>query len=297
MLGIDPGLSLADLEEPFVYVEHDKGGHVPYGYSFDECSSTEQFYSEFVDGYEDIEPLYEQGIRRSIERFERTIDELKSRNLLSRTLVVFTSDHGELLGESKYGGGFGHGPPICPELVTVPLVFLGADLPQNEQLTPAVSGVDVAATAIGALGRSTPNWMTGQDLWNDTPSSHHRSELWLERETRGKTFTPYKATSVWDENGGYVYHRGSRLQRLGVAAYNNYYREPYAKITRSQWPITAKWEFLRTYGSSVVEYGDPGGSFEEFAAHAPGPFDRGNQWSSFDEIENNEEALERMGYL
>jgi len=41
---------------------------------------------------------------------------------MDRTLVIFTSDHGELLGE--YGGLTGHVRPPCPELVYVPTVFI-----------------------------------------------------------------------------------------------------------------------------------------------------------------------------
>jgi len=296
-LGIDPGEELSDLEEPLVYVEHDKGGHTPYGYSFEECDSTERFYSEFVDGYDDIEPLYRRSVRRSMKRFVAMLSKLDAAGILSRTLVIFTSDHGELLGDPAYGCRFGHTTPICPELVTVPIVFLGADLPQDKKLSSIVSGIDIAPTALGARGQSVPNRMTGRNLWNRAPTDRHRSELWLRRKTRGWGFTPYKATSVWDDEGGYVYHRGNRVQRTAVAAYKNYYRAPHAQLVRSRWSPVAQKGFLETHLPSTVRYGTPGGSSDDFEQHTPDTFRRGGQQSPAQMDTEREEAFRRMGYL
>ncbi|TKX83077.1 DUF229 domain-containing protein, partial [Halorubrum sp. SS5] len=75
---------------------------------------------------------YRKGVQASAERFLERIGTLKNRGILDETLVIFLSDHGELLGE--YGGFYGHILPATPELVHVPCTFIHPSLPTGESV-------------------------------------------------------------------------------------------------------------------------------------------------------------------
>jgi hypothetical protein len=71
---------------------------------------------------------YRSAANRVEKLFERRIDYLEANSMLDSTCVIFTSDHGELLGEYH---AFSHSRPVVPELVYVPTVVYGQQLPQE----------------------------------------------------------------------------------------------------------------------------------------------------------------------
>ena len=84
--------------------------------------------------------------------FGRFVDALKARGLYDRSLIVLTSDHGEMLGED---GRFGHSTHLFPQVIRVPLiVHLPAELARRAAIdvnTVALS-TDIAPTIYSALG-------------------------------------------------------------------------------------------------------------------------------------------------
>jgi arylsulfatase A-like enzyme len=244
---------LSELQQPFVYIEHDKGGHSPYGHSFADCS-TPEFFSD-VDP-DDISELYRDSVKSSADRFREVLLTLEKQDRLEDTLVVFTSDHGELLGEPDYGGLYGHGRPMVPETVRIPVVFMGAGLPTGESVDWVLSGTDIAPTALSALGEPQSN-TDGVDLWASQPENRCvRSEYWLQKSIRGRTFDVYNACSVWNETGGVVYNRGRLSTRIAYAAWAHLNAQPQARIIRSQMSPTRAWNLLNVYAPERVEYGN-----------------------------------------
>ena len=82
------------------------------------------------------------------------LDELKRSGLLTNTLVIITSDHGEMLGAD--GGIIGHGWKMTPELANVPLIIMD---PQRAglRINPVVGGqVDLLPTVLDVLGIPIP---------------------------------------------------------------------------------------------------------------------------------------------
>jgi hypothetical protein len=82
------------------------------------------------------------------------LDQLKETGQLDRTLVVITSDHGEMLGAG--GAPIGHGWALTPELANVPLMIMD---PQHQggRINPAVgSQVDLLPTVLDLLGIPLP---------------------------------------------------------------------------------------------------------------------------------------------
>jgi hypothetical protein len=84
--------------------------------------------------------------------FGQFVDTLKARGLYDRSLIVLTSDHGEMLGED---GRFGHSTHLFPPVIRVPLIMhLPAELARRATIdvnTLALS-TDITPTIYSALG-------------------------------------------------------------------------------------------------------------------------------------------------
>lgn len=295
--------TLGDLESPFVYVEHDKGGHSPYGKSFSEFPSSEDFFNHYSEDIPRIIDLYHEGVEQSFERFRSLYDEVRSKGELKETLLIFTSDHGELLGEKEYGGIWDHGSPMVPELVYVPVVFIGAGLPQGVTGDEFVSGTDIAPTALGAMERTIPSDVDGTNLWSSSfqASPHYQSEYWFkghEVTVRGskRHVGGYQAVSLWNPDGGIVVHNNSPVQRFLNCHYTNLHGAAYSSVTKSNLRPATYFSMVNTYVRKKTTYGAP--LLENDIIDALGEItfkDREELDKGLDEI--TREQLERLGYL
>jgi hypothetical protein len=84
--------------------------------------------------------------------FGRFVDALKARGLYDRSVIVLTSDHGEMLGED---GRFGHSTHLFPQVIRVPLiVHLPAELAARAavDLDAVALSTDITPTIYSALG-------------------------------------------------------------------------------------------------------------------------------------------------
>jgi arylsulfatase A-like enzyme len=109
--------------------------------------------------------------------FGRFVDALKARGLYDRSLIVLTSDHGEMLGED---GRFGHSTHLFPQVIRVPLiVHLPAELARRAAIdVDAVAlSTDITPTIYSALGYNPApaNPLMGRSLVTmDAPSAAAR---------------------------------------------------------------------------------------------------------------------------
>jgi len=105
--------------------------------------------------------LYDAEIRYVDTEVGRLLDWLEEQDLLDGSLIVFTSDHGEALGEHDFW--FCHGESVYRELVRVPLLIRWPDGQAPEGLgtvgddgirrCPRVASLlDIAPTALAAVG-------------------------------------------------------------------------------------------------------------------------------------------------
>lgn len=282
------GDGLKDLQEPFVYIEHDKGGHSPYGHSFEQYSTPEFFDNVAPDR---IPELYQESIDTSAERFRRLLDEIENRGVLDDTLVVFTSDHGELLGEPRYGGLYGHGRPMVPETVRIPIVFIGGGLPQDVKFDALLSGTDIAPTLLSALGENLPP-VDGRNVWDNYPNKRTlTSHFWLQKSAKNRVFDVYKASGTWGASGGIVHHHGTMGARLGYAAWAHLNSEPESWIIRKRLTLGRIRNLLSVYAPNRVNYGDLSAVDDTEADSVV--FKRGEPSSEF----YSDEQLRALGYI
>jgi arylsulfatase len=87
------------------------------------------------------------------EEVGRLLDGVGERDLLPRTVVVFTADHGESLGEDDYW--FGHGELLSEPLIRVPLLVRAPGVSPGTR-SDLASLVDLVPTLTGLLLGAAP---------------------------------------------------------------------------------------------------------------------------------------------
>ncbi|SDZ98348.1 Sulfatase [Haloplanus vescus] len=282
--------TIDDIESPFTLVIHDQGGHMQYGKGEQaQWNSHKEFFTDLADDPSRIRDLYREGVDESMNRFSNICAQLKSRKEFENTLVILTSDHGELLGE--YGGLYDHGAPVVPELVSVPMVFMGANLPTNEEIDVLLSTTDIVPTVFAALNKTVPSHVNGYDIWNrDSERINNRivrSEIWRQPDY---PMMSYQASSAWTSKGGIVRHLNSISSRLSYLLAYEYYYAPYSNMVRKLSSGTMKQ--LKAYLKPEITYGE----FSRDSIQFPQDFESEQQSDATTEGPNKRQ-LRDLGYL
>lgn len=90
-------------------------------------------------------PLYLASVEAMDERVGYILTALHARGMLERTLIVFTSDHGEYFGEH---GLYGHEQAFFEPVLHVPLLMAGPGIPAGRREKAAISQVDLMPTLV-----------------------------------------------------------------------------------------------------------------------------------------------------
>jgi choline-sulfatase len=88
------------------------------------------------------------------------LDALEQRGTLKDTVIVYTADHGEMLGEH----GMWLKRALYDGAVRVPLIMAGAGLPAGKVIDAPVSSVDLTATLLDLGGAPTQAGLRGKSL-------------------------------------------------------------------------------------------------------------------------------------
>lgn len=202
---------IKDLEPPFVHVEHDIGGHAPYG---TDHTRAEEFYEAEAPTREKFLGFYEDAIERSVERLETIRGMLEDRDLADSTLLILTSDHGELVYD--YGGLTGHVRPVTPELVYVPTTFIHPDI-SDEMIPEYINHVDIVPTVLNVLDEELEANLDGKNCFDEEYSPYpgvNRTRFFPQFLSFFGDPSIYEQESIWDENGGHVFMKNNSLIRL-----------------------------------------------------------------------------------
>lgn len=133
--------------------------------------------------------LYHQEVKHSDKIFGELVAYLKETNVYHRSLIVFTSDHGEEFADH---GGFWHGTTLYRELVHVPLIIhfpggAGAGTVNNDP----VSLLDLVPTALSAAGVRPEKNLAGRIL-SPEPQPDRRV-IFAEEDHQGCVLTAVRA--------------------------------------------------------------------------------------------------------
>lgn len=210
----NPTDTINEIEPPFLLLERGPGGHAPYG-DF-QGNAWEYFRDRKASSPSKFVQEYENAVRRDRRHFEHQLSQLRDRGLLEDTLVLYTSDHGELLGET---GMLGHNGPIHRHLVEVPTVFIHPLLQQYRVAPSIIRHVDLAPTVseIADLKFESERQPVGRNLAiSELPSvgaSFYKKTASVHPSLPPLTFS-YE--SVWDAHGGYIIPRSNTSIRLAA---------------------------------------------------------------------------------
>lgn len=295
--------TIEKAEPPFIHVVRRPGGHAPYnGFEWDQYEYAGETADEYLDRIStqpgQARTDYKQGVERSFEKFQRVLNVLQERGLTDDTLVVYTSDHGELLGEY---GFFGHTHAATPEVVYVPTTFIHPDL-EPEGTDDLFHHVDLLSTIADALTHDVDIGQTdgiADGAGRETGYNHLRHIRYgsladpIERLVQSAGGFERTIQSIWDSDGGHVFVEGSQ--------------------------VTASLIYLvlllqKPFGKQVRYNGNMVGSYKMFTpgydSYGVPEFDRHEARSKIDSILAGESAsnerdlddttvehLEEMGYL
>ncbi|WP_226482524.1 sulfatase-like hydrolase/transferase [Natrinema amylolyticum] len=207
------------LEPPFVAMERGPGGHAPYG---DFAGTASEYFRR--RGGADAERLrdeYRRSVELDTDRFFERLTRLEEAGLAEETLVIYTSDHGELLGE---GGELGHSSPMRPELVYVPTAFFHPELPAMTIDDVAFHHADLLPTILDALGVEPPvdrstsfdGRSAARALADEPRPCAYENRVLPSSLPLGSGSLHYEG--VWDAGGGYAFARTPLPERLLVLA-------------------------------------------------------------------------------
>jgi len=131
-----------------------------------ENMSDHPLFKAWLDGITDVDWVlsqYQGAVTYVDDEVGRLIDALEERDLLSRTAIVLTADHGESLGEHEMY--FVHTGLFEPT-VHVPLItyFPGAGR-QGVQVREVVESIDIYPTILEYLDVPMPQGLRGHSLW------------------------------------------------------------------------------------------------------------------------------------
>jgi len=201
--------------------------------------------------YYELWNLPEEMVRRSIAAYfgfvsyidfciGRILNKLKDKRLLENTLIVYTSDHGEML----YKNGICEKHTFFEDAVKIPLIFsLPGTIPKGMVSDALVSNIDLLPTVLTLLGVPLPGFIEGKNI----------SPTWAGEEVQDHVFAEYyhsldPCRMVRDKRYKYIHTEedicelydilNDPLESINLAWYPQYS----GRIRRMEELATADWE-------------------------------------------------------
>lgn len=137
---LSPTLMQPFLGRPSAHLEFDKA----WSYALGRIPMEADRWKRFND-------FYLNSIQAVDAQLSRLVDELDSLGLFDNTIVVFTSDHGEMGGAH---GLRGKGPFAYQEAIHLPLIISHPDAKSGKECTALTGHIDLAPTLLSMCGVS-----------------------------------------------------------------------------------------------------------------------------------------------
>ena len=140
-------------------------------YKFDQLSKKEIIHAREV---------YYAMITWVDDQIGLILDELERLGLKDNTLIIYTSDHGELAGEHGlwYKNSFYEGSVGIPFVVSHPKTI------KTNQLNHTITGnIDIFPTICDAAGIKKPDWLEGKSLWPVLQGQESGNDRYIFSET------------------------------------------------------------------------------------------------------------------
>ncbi len=113
------------------------------------------------DEIDSLRRLYDAAVLYTDDQINRLLDKLSEMNRYEDTLIVYTSDHGELFGEH---GAYGKPRRMYDELLHIPLIITNGPEGLSEHSGELVSLLDLPPLFHNVLGVEPPHKYEGQGI-------------------------------------------------------------------------------------------------------------------------------------
>jgi arylsulfatase A-like enzyme len=149
-------------------------------------------------------------------QFGRLMKYLDDNGLRENTIVIFMSDHGEMLGDH---GIYWKGGYFYEGLIHVPLIISWpGHIKENLRSEALVELVDLAPTLLGLCGQPIPNYMQGKSfagiLTGAQNASHHKDAVYAEYYYSAIMLHKVYATMYFDGRYKMVVHHDQDISEL-----------------------------------------------------------------------------------
>lgn len=164
-----------ELDEKPIYQQIDHEGAYGVRGLFPASKMSEKDHKSLKAAYWSMVDLIDKQVGRIIDVLEET-------GQLDNTIIIFMSDHGEMLGDH---GIYLKGPHFYDPAVKVPLIIsYPNEICENRRINTMVELVDIAPTLLEAIGQPYRKGMQGKSLWgllrDSKQEKHHRNDVYSE---------------------------------------------------------------------------------------------------------------------
>ena len=171
-----PTLAEEQAQHPLMALAYERATKEKFVTGQGDASASEWTEAEVAE----LRAIY-HGMQAEVDaEIGRIIDHLKRSGDYENTLIVFTSDHGEMLGDHYLFGKFGY----FDAAVHIPLIIRapGANQTRSTRVDRFTEAVDVMPTILDILGREIPSQVDGRSLapflGGDVPATWRREAHW-----------------------------------------------------------------------------------------------------------------------
>jgi arylsulfatase A-like enzyme len=114
------------------------------------------------DEHEQVMALYDSAVAGVDARIGRILNALRERGLLDNTWIIYTSDHGEELGD--HNSYYYHGASIYESVLRIPLIVAGPECMAGVRSPALIQNVDIAPTILDLAGVAPADEVEGASL-------------------------------------------------------------------------------------------------------------------------------------
>jgi arylsulfatase len=125
---------------------------------------------------------YDAEIRYSDHEVGRILEYLESKGLMNDSIVIFTADHGESLGENDYY--FDHGKLVNAGSIRIPLIIKHPAIEAPLKIDSLLQNTDLAPTLLSEFGLEFPCEIDGVDFSELYRDSRLRRRGIIDKELR-----------------------------------------------------------------------------------------------------------------
>jgi arylsulfatase A-like enzyme len=164
--------------------------------------------------------IYDEYIAYVDAEFGRLHDFMIENGYYENTIVIFTSDHGEMFERKIWGHG---GPTLYEPVIRVPLLISLPDQTSRHDVYASTSNVDILPTLLHLTGKSIPTWIEGSVLppYTEQEYPSDRSIFMIEAK-RNYKLKPLLIATIAMIKGDYklIHYRGYKDFEDGFELYN-----------------------------------------------------------------------------